>query len=118
MSIFGKKRKEKADNYYDRRKAFFTESEYVGRIFELTVRIGSTENKKELDKAGRELNRAIKMAIADQTSDRDLITIEQNLAQRMYISQLYDERNGGEDALLQQRLFILQNAYDFLESSF
>lgn len=94
------------------------ESEYVRQTSDIISAIRSTADKQVLSQKARELNTVIQNALAAHTSSWDLITIERKLAQGMAVSEMADQRSGGYDMLLQERILILQNAYKFLDQAF
>lgn len=108
--MFGKRRKSKS--------GYAAESRHVGVVSDLVTRIRSTMDRSEIEKIGQELNRVISQAVSDGTPRRDLITIEQLLTQSMYISDWGDQQSGGKDTLLQLRISILKDAFEYLDSSF
>lgn len=105
-------------SYQTSRNEFLSESEYVDQVAKAVSFIRSTSDEQALRRKGQELNRIIQSALAARTASRDLITMEQLLAQGVALSDIADQRNGGRDWLLQQRKAILQNAYEHLDASF
>lgn len=116
--MFGRKTKERENSYYQDKKAFLAESKYVGEASELISHIHSAKSRGELCVTEKRLNQVIKAAVNAHIPNRDLITIEEFLSQGMYQSDWSDQQSGGGDSLLQQRISILQKAYNYLDSSF
>lgn len=104
--------------YQNSREAFLTESKYVGQVSSIVSIIINTTDKQTLHLKGQELNRVIQNALAAHISSRDLITIEQQLANGAALSDWADQNYGEPDMLLNDRKFILQNAFEYLDERF
>lgn len=99
------------------REDFLRESEYVEQAFDAIEGVAHASNKQRLIRKGQELKRIVEDAVRDdRTSRRDLITIQNQTAVGMGLSDLADQQSGGVDTLLYQRKMILQEVYDYLDA--